>query len=226
MSIKRIKNAGNFLVIYLQRELRKLRGLPVIHVIGDSHSLLFQSPLFHIHYIGPATAFNLKSDTSSTKSKQKIYSILSSLPQNSIVLFVFGEIDCRIHIYDKSIKGKISISKSIQHTIASYDEFISTVKKGFPSLIFAVFNIVPPGEQNNIYHIKNYASYLQRLSITQEVNIFINDFCKKNDIVFIDIFNRLIDQKKRIQKYIFDDVHYNSKIVPFVIQALQEENIL
>lgn len=124
--LKKIKHYVFFSSLSLKRIIRKFKGEPIIHVIGDSHSLLFQHDLFIIHHIGPATAFKLSSNISTTDSKKKSWHILQSLSKNNrnIVLLVFGEIDCRIHIYNASIKQNIPLEVAVQNTISAYSIFL------------------------------------------------------------------------------------------------------
>jgi hypothetical protein len=77
-----------------------MRTIPSIYVIGDSHIGIFtRSSLFMVFHIGPATAYNLIKETSTIGSNEKIQKIISLMKKGDILIPVFGEIDCRIHIY-------------------------------------------------------------------------------------------------------------------------------
>ena len=83
--------------------LSKLYSKPLIHIIGDSHIFSFKEiDLFITHHLGPVTAYNLYSQSSSTKSNAKLCKILTKINRNrDIVVMGFGEIDSRIHIYNQ-----------------------------------------------------------------------------------------------------------------------------
>ena len=100
MLSQKIIHGAKFFLILVQQFFRKVFKKKIITVIGDSHSLLFQNPLFKIKYIGPATAFKLGYKDSTTQSRKKIIKILNGISPSSTVLLVFGEIDCRLHIYN------------------------------------------------------------------------------------------------------------------------------
>lgn len=226
---KKIKNGFSYLVINVLRKVRIVRGLPTVHVIGDSHSLLFNDPLFQIHYVGPATAYNLISNSSTNHSKQKIYEILKKLPKNkkNILLFVFGEIDCRIHIYKISKERKVSLKNVIRDTATTYINNIKDFNKKFNHIQVVIFNVLPQGEQANYYQVKYYSSRKTRMMITRELNILLEKFCKKNTIPFIKVFDKLVDSKdERKKEFIFDEVHFNSKIIPFIINEMKDKKVI
>lgn len=217
-----------FSYLELKRKYRRVCGLPIIHVFGDSHSLLFQHELFTIHHMGPATAFKLSANKSTTNAKQKINNSLKEFPvdKKNYFLFVFGEIDCRIHINKASKIKKISITQAISQTVRAYGEFLIETKKIFPRSIIMVLNVLPSGEQENIYDVKHYPSRDLHLEIVKKFNKELKIFCEKHDLVFLEVFDELLDKKgERIKEYVFDSVHYNKKILPFIIRELKRRGI-
>ena len=92
-------------------------------------------------------------DKSTTNSKQKVIGILNCIYKNKPinVIFVFGELDARIHIYKTFKEKKISVDFLIQKTVESYTNFISFVKREYPLINVYIFNVLPQGEQGNIY---------------------------------------------------------------------------
>lgn len=227
--LKKGKHILFFTYLHVKRKYRTLRGKPIIHVIGDSHSLLFQHEIFQIHHVGPATAFKLSSHESTTQSAQKIESLLNKLStrSKSYLLFVFGEIDCRIHINKASKKENISLEQAISNTVDTYGKFLLEIQEKFPQSVIMVLNVLPAGEEKNIYNVKHYPSRDLHLTIVKNFNKQLENFCKSTKIIFIHVFDELIDKKeKRIKEYIFDPVHYNKRIVPFVIQKLRYKKIL
>src|SRR5882762_9515600 len=132
--LRKIKHILFFSVLKVKRKYRVLIGKPTIHVFGDSHSLLFENYFFFIHHVGPATAFKLSSKISSTQGNKKINNIFRKLSQDKqhIMLFSFGEIDCRLHINKASKSSGISLSIVISNTIKSYGIFLNELKKKYP----------------------------------------------------------------------------------------------
>ncbi len=218
-----------FSYLEVKRIYRTLQGRPIIHVFGDSHSLLFQHEIFRIHHVGPATAFKLSSPTSTTKASQKIYTTLrkNSVNKKSLSLFVFGEIDCRIHINKASKKEHISLEQAITNTVESYGNFLREINKAFPDTTIMVLNVLPAGEEKNIFKTNYYPSRKLHLQIVKKFNKRLQEFCLENGFIFISVFTELLDENEnRIKEYVFDPVHYNKKILPFIIQSLINKKIL
>lgn len=226
MFSQKITHGVSFFLILVQQFFRKVFKKKIITVIGDSHSLLFQNPLFKIKYIGPATAFKIGSKDSTIQSRKKIIKILDKLNSRSTVLFVFGEIDCRLHIYNVHMKKNIPINKVLLSTVDAYCDFIKDLKKKYPKMQFVVCGVFPQGEQGNIYKIKFYAKRDRRMEITKNFNKELEKGCRKNKVAFINVFDDLIDKRgKRLKKYVFDEIHFNNKIVPYIIWELKKEKI-
>ena len=121
--------------------------LPVLHVVGDSHSIFFGGaecirfrkgrriwigffraryvsltaellPVFRVFHVGPATAWQADERGSSTCAREKIDVLLRSrdIPAGSLILLVFGEIDCRCHI-PKAVLAGSGIATSVNETV-------------------------------------------------------------------------------------------------------------
>lgn len=223
----RILNGYTLLSIFLKQEARRIRGQKIITVIGDSHCLLFQDEIFSIKYIGPATAYNLINKKSTTKSRGKIIEVLSGLNQNSDVMFVFGEIDCRIHIYRIHKSKKIPINKVVSSTVDSYVQFILEMRTKYPKMNFVICGVFPQGEQGNFYGTDFYADRKVRMNITKVFNFKLEVECGRNNIKYFSIFDKLIDKREeRIKKFVHDEIHFNKKILPFILWELKKLKIL
>lgn len=223
----RFVNATKLLMILSRQYLRKISGQKVIIVIGDSHSLLFQDPMFAIKYIGPATAYKLNSEKSTTKSREQIFRILDSQNSDSKVLLVFGEIDCRLHIYNVHKRTGSPIGKIVASTVEEYVKFIEFLKQKYPMMEFVVCNVFPQGEQANVYNIEHYAGRAVRMEITKKFNKRLEEKCREHNIVFLKVFAQLLDRNEiRKKKFVHDEIHFNNKIVPFIIWELKRKKIL
>lgn len=227
--IQRCKNVIALITILIKQQVRRIRNQPIIHIIGDSHSLLFQHELFKIHYIGPATAFNLFTEHSSNQSKQKILEIMEKLKNSKkpYIMFVLGEIDSRIHIYKVHKEKNIPLEEVIEQTAKRYSLHLAEIMKLFPNMQVMVFNVLPPGEQGNVYKYSHYADRATRLHITEILNQKLKEYTSQHNIPFIETYNELIDNKKdRIKEFVFDDIHYSNKIIPAIIKKICQKNLL
>jgi hypothetical protein len=225
--LQRYKQAKRLLFFsYLNavRAFRVLINKPVYHVIGDSHTTNFLHPAFIIHHVGPATAYKLNFKTSTTKGREKVLKILNGIYQQKPlnVIFVFGELDVRLQINKVSKEKKISIDKAVKATVDSYFNFLKYIKEQFPLVNIYVFNVLPQGEEENIYGSTHYATRDKRSSIAALTNSAYRENSEIAGFKFIEIYNKLIDAKgQRKREYVFDDVHYNRKIMKFVIKELK-----
>jgi lysophospholipase L1-like esterase len=198
--------------------------IPSVFVIGDSHTNIFlNSSLFQVFHIGPATAYNLINENSSTKSSDKIKTILNKVKKGDIVIFVFGEIDCRIHIYYQFKKKHETqtISDLIKITILNYCTYVEKIKN--QGINVCICGITPPGEEGNIYNYPYYADRNLQQKIYQEFNSELKCNCNNLRINFLDIFPMVSDESGFLLKEYSDDgLHLNKKILPLIEKNLQK----
>lgn len=198
---------------------------PLILVIGDSHTRAFEgNKLFVVHHIGPATAYNLKKKRNTTNSREKLFRIVNNLNRKrDIVILVFGEIDCRIHIFNqyKKNSGKFTITQLIEKTISNYGHVLKQLDE--MGIIFFVYGIPPAAKQKNVYGYPFYAPPDIRVKIYKEFNERLKEFCKENGYNYIDIQSKVTDEKGfTLNEYADGDVHLNSDIMKFVKRRLKE----
>lgn len=203
----------------------KIYDKPMIHIIGDSHSHVFRcNKFFIVHHVGAATAHNLMKEKSTTNSNRKLFNIIKKIGRKDIVILVFGEIDCRLHIYYQYKKNneKIAMEKLISETINNYGTVMERLK--LIGVNFLVLNIPPAGKQNNVFGFPYYAPPQIRSQIHKKFNKQLEAFCDKNDIRFINFYSKVVDDNGFIlKKFTSDGIHFNHKIVDFVIASLNEK---
>ena len=191
---------------------------PLIHVVGDSHVVPFRGSMpFLAHHLGAATAYNLNSKTSATRSNEQLFKVIDKLGKKDIVLLSFGEIDCRIHIYyqHKKSNGIYSVEELIDRTISNYGEVMAQLKES--GLNFCVYCVSPATKVGNEYEYPFYGSPEIRSQINRMFNEKLRAFCQKNGYVFINIFDRVSDKDgMMLKEYASDDIHLNKKAVGLV----------
>jgi hypothetical protein len=208
--IKPSKRLHDFRFILLSRVYSK----PLFHVIGDSHVFaLANVDFFIIHHVGPATAYNLYSQSSTTKSNKKLFSFLKKInKEKDFVILVFGEIDSRIQIYNQYMKhgGTVSIEQLIDNTIKNYGQVLQSInKKGFA---FLVYGIPPASRVGNIYQYPYYADEKNRVLINHRFNKKLSEFCIQQDILYLDIQSNFSESSGLISEVFSEDlIHLNRK---------------
>ncbi len=209
---------------FLNRVYCFLNNTPQIHLIGDSHtwSYYYHHP-FLVHHLGAATAYNLGNPNSSTNSYQELMNLLPKINKSKdLLLFELGEIDCRVHIYNQYCKGnkkqKIStiIALTVEKYLAVLDKLISQGYK------VSVLSPTPTGTEKNIYHKPFFADFKLRAEITRDFHQKLKLEAKKRNIPYINLFEKVVSKDGGIKKvYRADEVHLNSKVVPFTLSIIK-----
>lgn len=151
----------------------------MIYVIGDSHSALMgESPIVQRYGLSfQTTAHNLH------KHKDEILSIISKNTQEKW-WFLFGEVDCEIHINKQAIKYNNYI-KPIYSTCVRYLGFLGGLD--CPTGVFA---IPPQGIGENLGY-QNYADRATRQFFTDEFNACLAILAPNFGIEFADFLPQL-----------------------------------
>jgi len=142
-------------------------------------------------------------------------------------MFVAGEIDCRIHVYRVHKRKGIPLEQVVASTVSAYLDFINELQVLYPRLRFVIFNVLPQGEQGNLFEYDEYADRETRMSITREMNRQLQEACAQSGLWFVNVFDQLVtDGDRRIGEYTFDEVHYSNRIVPLVIEEMKQGRII
>lgn len=206
--------------IYLLKTflLSRIKNSPLIYVVGDSHSLTFSlhSP-YITHHLGAVTAFNILKENSSTGSKEKLFSIANKInKKKDVLMLVFGEIDCRIHVYRQFKKSNetISMESIIDSIIDSYFLAIEKLQKMGINLV--IYGVPPANFQGNFYAYDYYAEPEIQAKIKDSFNTKLKNRCNQNGLKYLEIFHEFSDSKGFILKeFSQDELHLNDKILPY-----------
>lgn len=200
-----------------------------IHVVGDSHTRIFRrSPYFLVHHLGPATIFNLLKANSTTRSREKFLEVVDSMrPQDQIVM-VFGEVDCRIHVYlqHKRSDPPREISDIIDQTLKRYEQVLDLLQQSHIHPI--ITSICPAVKQGNVYGYPEYASREERAKINEEFNGKLSEICMQRSLLYLDLYSQVVDDCKFIQPRYedSDDAHLNTKATPLIVHWFREQGFL
>ncbi len=210
---RRLSDRWAYLYTFVSSQLFKK---PSVYVIGDSHVGVFEGQKnFLVHKVGSATAYNLNKSDSTTQSGIRLFEALRKVRPGDIVLFSFGEIDCRIHIYYqfKKLGERIPISTLIKKTVANYRDVLQVVADR--GVNFCVYGIPPAGKQENNYEYPFYGDAATRAQIYQEFNDELRKMCEASGFRFIDVLSKVKDQDGLISVEFAspDGVYLSSKVV-------------
>ena len=154
--------------------------------------------------------------------------LLRNIPAKDRILFVFGEIDCRVGIYNQYMRDKQAkpIEDYVKLTVARYGEFLKLVQKRKKSDL-AVLAVPPVGYWEN--RLKKYKPAEQKqlyITIHKTFNKELELFCQKNGVKFIGIYDQIATEDDLLkQEYNLDDVHVNQKVIKPIVEELKKVNM-
>lgn len=204
----------------------RVTSRPLIHVIGDSHTRVYRMARpFVVHHLGGATAHNLGKPNSTTRSYEQLFRIVKRINlRRDILLLIFGEIDCRIHIhyqYEKQ-EGKRTVLQLIDQTIERYGAVIQQLR--YLGANVCVHGVAPAARQENIYQYPFYGSPEVRSQISRLFNQQLKQFCTRHGYPYVDIYSQVADASGfTLPEYAGDEVHLNKKARALVRQWFSNE---
>ena len=196
------------------------------YFIGDSHARVFGSQAGMIsHVISAATAHNLDKQNSTTGSRKRLFEALALINcRRDVVIMVFGEVDCRFHIYYQYMKNneEFTLEELIDHTISNYGKVLRELKEKGVKL--CACGVVPASWREHITAYPYYGTPDIRSGITRIFNSKLQLLCIENGIFFIDMYGVATDSSGLIKpEYALDGIHLNKKIVPYVRMQLKKK---
>lgn len=179
-----------------------------IHVVGDSHAFFcFNNTLsgitkdeisvfnynhdginlkvpFYIHWLGSRTMFRVGRDSINGLNVRHF-----SIKEGDVVVFVFGEIDVRIHIGSQRDERRRDLNEIISTLVDKYMKTILANKKQYTNLTCVVASVMPPSDNNYNPVLPYHGSLGDRVKITQLLNQQMKQSCQMHDLIYLDIYS-------------------------------------
>ncbi len=168
-----------------------------IHVFGDSHASDKISGWkdcldIESHYLGPILCYSFGQEKRKRLDINKY-----DIKDDDIVLFCFGEIDCRCHVH-KYITPQQDYKEIINQVIHNY---ILAIKENIRNCkaklkYVYVYNVVPPVRKESIRQHKKYphlGSDQERQKYVLYFNQKLQEVCDDN-IRFFNIYDKYVDK--------------------------------
>ena len=182
-----------------------------IHIIGDSHAHngwemidRYQLQLY-MNNIGPKLCYSFGRDKLNCLNIKKY-----NVENNGIVIFCFGEIDCRCHI-NKHVTKERTYQMIIDDIVENYFKAIEENVKQYDNLYIAVFNVVPPVEKYNTVEYEEFpflGSDEERKSYVLYFNKKLEEYCNKYNYFFFNVYDKYCDSNGFLNKELSDsNVH-------------------
>ena len=227
--------------ISIVKAMLRTKIKPMIICLGDSHSSVFSKEeriiaqwpdkefrllsKFKPVRIGPATAYNLN------KKIDLLNSVLNRTfyLRTSFVLFCFGEVDIRAHIIKQSQLQKRDAELIIKECV---DRYISTVLEVKPirKIRKSIFAPIASWSMEKPYSGPSFGTNIERNNITRLFNKYLEKKCLENNIIFISIFEEMLNKDGSTNADFLDDygtgIHLNQKSMPLILKKLKEKNLI
>jgi hypothetical protein len=169
-----------------------------VHTYGDSHAT---------HH-GGWTKINIKDVNIKTNhlpgklaysfGRDKLQ-VVRGVKHNDIVVFCFGEIDCRCHIN----KYEPDWQSSIDSLVKAYLENVKTNLNGMDSVTTCIYNVVPPLEREDPVNfaaergsgVPAAGTDKDRQMYTVYMNKKLEETCNEYGYTFFNVYDKYCDEK-------------------------------
>ena len=198
----------------------------MIHTIGDSHAKYSFDGIVGVicHHIGPVTMESVGKMRQSKSSSIYLEEILieHKIKNDEVVILCFGEIDVRCRIKPKINNGE-NEDNVIKSLVSNYIETINNTNHKN----FWILGVIPPTcfrEETHGYPF--LGSDEERSIYCRKINLSLKEMCKKNGIVFLDIYELYKDDRGMLKKELSDNnVHIgNTEFVKELIDVQLSNN--
>lgn len=192
-----------------------------LHTYGDSHSTFYGS--WSEGIVGDVKIPGIKIENLTIKTNhlpgtlafsfgRDKPKIVNNIKEKDILVFCFGEIDCRCHIHKYIPEWK----ENIDDIIFNYFEAINKNVKDIKDIKVCVYNVIPPIERElpeniwmNEYLIKEGVPALgsdeDRKKYTLYMNEKIKEYCKLYSFIYFDIYDKYAGNRGFLKKELSDD---------------------
>ena len=153
--------------------------------------------------------------------------------EEDIVVFIFGEIDVRVHIGKQKDHMARDLDEIIKTLANNYIHTIVDNKNLFNNVTFIIMSVIPPAP-NHVSDSKEYPVYggvQDRVLIAKKINAQLEALAFKNGFLFLDIYPLYADEQGIIRYELSDGgVHAamksNSLVKNALLKLIEEHSTL
>jgi hypothetical protein len=183
-----------------------------IHTFGDSHCRAGWNNIKNLYAstFGPMLCYTFATNGINISNLKD----LNLIQEGDIVIFCFGEIDCRCHIH-KYISDNISYTHVIDYIVDTYIKQIKLTVEPFTNIKTCVYNIVPPVEKDSIIQSNDFpclGTDDERQKYVLYFNKKLKEKCSEYNYIFFDVYDKYTDEKGFLNKELRDDIHIRDGI--------------
>lgn len=214
----------------------------MIHCIGDSHSSVFcgkeemqpiwpsrshdTTPYFKSYRIGPATAYQLSNKTAIIDDI--IHNCVNI--QNDLVFLCFGEVDIRAHLLKQSESQNRDLSEIIKECVDRYFDVVLLYKN--KGINIGVWGPIASWHESKKYTGgPSFGTCLERNNVTKEFNRYLEELCNNNNVHFVTIFHKMVDENNITNPYYLDNwegshMHLSQTSMELIIESFKDKNLI
>ena len=163
-----------------------------IHTFGDSHSKFgWNEHLVTIHHIGAVLCHSIATEN---VARLNLRQWDDDIHDGDTVIFCFGEIDCRCHVYKQVVAQHRSYRDILDELCEGYLDALTTIcrESGKKDLQIVVYNIVPPSRMEWVTQdtaLPHVGSDEERRTYTEHLNQLLREGCRARGFGFFDIYD-------------------------------------
>ena len=184
--------------------------MKTLHTFGDSHASHIHSHWGYIdiqdvkikcNHIGGKLMFTF------VKQGLNLLNIKNyAVKEDDVVIFCFGEIDCRNHVHKHITKEK-SYKNVIEEVASSYFNAIRENVSQYNNLKTCVYNVVPPHryrKESKTHPYPFLGSDIERREYYLYMNQLLRELCIENNYFYFDIYDESCDEEGFIKHELTD----------------------
>lgn len=177
---------------------------PLIHVIGDSHSLAFRNiESCRIHHIGAITMHRVGRDGLNLINLRQ-----RGVKEGDIAVFAFGEIDVRCHIGKQRDLCNKDLEEVLEPLLINYLSALAENKALYKTVRVVAYSIPPPTNATFNPKFPFYGSLEDRIMITQKLNQKLISLASNFGIEILDVSDKYADESGALlREYSDGSVH-------------------
>lgn len=200
----------------------------MIHVIGDSHGLLYRNLVFHGYTVTIHDNNWCAHNVCKPEKMAVIEEYLKQVQNGDHVVLCYGEIDCRLHFEKKAKEQGRPVEELITNTVKRYGQLMTKLQSmGFD---FAVHNIPP----THFYSVEKFYLEEKKYLITADIELrkriyngyhdALAEHCHFNGIKLIDLWPMVVGEDgftRHEYRWGDDGVHLGEGAVLLLLREVQ-----
>lgn len=184
-------------------------GLPKYISIGNGINACYNNidNEFTALHLGPCLAYNSSVYGTENKFLEKAEWLFDNFfGTNERVIISLGEIDIRAHVFKETEKRNCSFEQIIDDILYRYEEFLKQLKKiGYQIYVWGPIASRKDEYPNDDRTLPLFGTEMMRNMATEYFTERLAEFCKKEGIILMSIYNRMVQNYRTDDSFLCED---------------------